>query len=126
MSAPVQTSNNPASPAVGGTSTEIYPCNEALIVASRLAIQNEMPIHFDYYVPTSTGKAFIGEDTENPKERVLLKGADEFTSLIKKLGKGGNDIIVMTENSIYIISGKTMKKKVSMKDLHMADDEDDY
>ena len=115
MSAPVQTSNT--------SSTEIFPCNEALIMASRLAIQNEMPIHLDYYVPTSTGKAFIGEDAET-KERVLLKSADEFTSLIKKLGKGGNDIILMTENSIYIISGKTMKKKVSMKDLHVPDDED--
>jgi hypothetical protein len=119
MSAPVQTTNSTPS------NTEVYPCNEALVMASRLAIQNEMPIHFDYYVPTSTGRAFIGEDAET-KERVLLKGPEEFTSLIKKLGKGGNDIIVMTENSIYIISGKTMKKKVSMKDLHMADDEDDY
>jgi hypothetical protein len=44
----------------------------------------------------------------------LIKvGGDEFTSLISKLYKVGADIVVLTENSIYIVSGKIGKKMLS-------------
>jgi hypothetical protein len=119
MSAPVQSTPNQAAP----SALEPFPCTEALQMATKLAIKHGMPIHLDYYVDTATGKAFIGEDNTNPNERVLLKSAEEFTSLIDKLGKAGNDLIIMTENSIYIISSKTMKKKVSMDKLHGASDD---
>jgi len=119
MSAPVQSTPAQTQP----PALEPFPCIEALQMAAKLAIKDNMPIHLDYYVDTATGKAFIGEDNKNPAERVLLKSADEFTSLISKLGKAGNDLIIVTENSIYIISNKTMKKKVSMDKLHRPDDD---
>ena len=122
MSAPAQLTNS-KSVASPSTIAEPFPCMEALQMAAKLAIKNNMPVHFDYYVDTATGKAFIGEDSTNPNERVLLKSGDEFTSLIDKLGKAGSDLLIMTENSIYIISSKTTKKKVSMDKLHGSDND---
>ena len=130
MSAPVQntpngSSNAPViSPAPGtpGAPSPI-PCNDAIMMAARLAFAGKMPIQTDYYYSTAIGQAFIGEDVET-KERALVKNRDEFTSNIKKMGKAGDDVVIMTENSVYVISGKTMKRRVSMKELRAFEDED--
>jgi hypothetical protein len=129
MSAPVQntpngSSNNSAvaAPSAGPAVSPI-PCNEAIMMAARLAFAGKMPIQTDYYYPTATGQAFIGEDVET-KERALVKNRDEFTSNIKKMGKAGDDVVIMTENSVYVISGKTVKRRVSMKELRAFEDED--
>ncbi len=84
--------------------------------AARLAIQHDRPIMLDYYVDTSTNKAFLGED-QDTKERILVKSKDEFTSSVQKSFKVGDDFIIMTENSLYIVSGKITKRKISMASL---------
>ncbi len=84
--------------------------------AARLAIQNDRPIMLDYYVDTATGKAFIGEDIDT-KEKVLVKSRDEFTSSVQRSFRVGEDIIILTENSLYIISSKIGKKRISMASL---------
>jgi len=126
MSAPVQNTPNGSSnnSAVAAPPTvSPIPCNEAIMMAARLAFAGKMPIQTDYYYPTATGQAFIGEDVET-KERALVKNRDEFTSNIKKMGKAGDDVVIMTENSVYVISGKTVKRRVSMKELRAFEDED--
>ena len=108
----------PATPApttTGGTS-EPLPNPTCLVQAAKLAIQHDKPIQLDYYVATHTGSAFLGEDAKT-KERVLVKSKEEFTSLIQKLYKVGEDYIIMTENSIYVISGKLQKRKVDLAAL---------
>jgi len=128
MSAPVQNTpnssvGNGATPAGAAPAVSPIPCNEAIMMAARLAFAGKMPIQTDYYYPTAIGQAFIGEDVET-KERALVKNQDEFTSNIKKMGKAGDDVVIMTENSVYVISGKTMKRRVSMKDLRRFEEED--
>ncbi len=96
---------------------EILPQPTTLVHAARLAVQNDKPILLDYYVDTALGKAFLGEDAET-KEKVLVKSKDEFTSNINRTFKVGDDFLIMTENSIYIVSGKITKKRISMAALN--------
>lgn len=96
--------------------TEILPQATTLLHAAKLAIKHDKPIQMDYYVDTAIGKAFLGEDTER-KERVLVKSKDEFTSTIAHTYKVGDDFLIMTENSIYIVNGKIQKKRISMAAL---------
>ena len=100
---------------VGGTQ-EPLPNPTCLVQAAKLAIQHDKPIQLDYHVATHTGSAFLGEDAKT-KERVLVKSKEEFTSLIQKLYKVGDDYIIMTENSIYVVSGKLQKRKVDLAAL---------
>jgi hypothetical protein len=112
----------PAAPAITlaatttGGAQEPLPNPTCLVQAAKLAIQHDKPIQLDYYVATHTGSAFLGEDAKT-KERVLVKSKEEFTSLIQKLYKVGEDYIIMTENSIYVVSGKLQKRKVDLAAL---------
>lgn len=92
------------------------PNPNVLLQASKLAIQQDKPIQLDYYQDTATEKAFVGEDKET-KERMLVKSGDEFTSLIQNTYKVGDDYIMITENSIYIVSGKIQKRYIQANQL---------
>jgi len=97
------------------------PTPQTLVQAAKLAIEQDRAIMLDYYVDTAQGKAFLGEDGAT-KERVLVKSKEEFTSLIKKLYKVGEDFIVLTENSLYVVSGKIQKRTVNLASLQEAYD----
>jgi hypothetical protein len=107
-------------PATGGAS-EILPPAQTMLQAAKLAIEQDRAIMMDYYRQTGAGTAFLGEDPDT-KERILVKSKDEFTSLIKKLYKVGDDFIILTENSLYIVSGKIQKRKVNLASLQEAYD----
>jgi hypothetical protein len=102
-------------------SASLAPTPQTLIQAAKLAMEQDRAIMLDYYVDTAQGKAFLGEDSAT-KERVLVKSKEEFTSLIKKLYKVGEDFIVLTENSLYIVSGKIQKRTVNLASLQEAYD----
>ena len=102
-------------------SASLAPTPQTLIQAAKLAMEQDRAIMLDYYVDTAQGKAFLGEDGAT-KERVLVKSKEEFTSLIKKLYKVGEDFIVLTENSLYIVSGKMQKRTVNLASLQEAYD----
>ena len=120
MSAPTAPSTTPAAPAAA--STEVLPSVAVLQHAARLAIQQDKPILLDYYVETATGKAFMGEDQET-KEKMLIKSNEEFTSLVQKVYKVQEDYIIMTENSIYLASGKIQKRRIQAPALRNAVEE---
>ena len=114
-------STNPAATtATAAATAEVLPSVAVLQHAARLAIQQDKPILLDYYVDTATGKAFMGED-EQTKERMLVKSSDEFTSLIQKVYKVQEDFIIMTENSIYIVSGKIQKRRINATQMRQVD-----
>ena len=134
MSTPsVASASKPAAPATAATpatpatttvaataattaAADILPNPTCLVQAARLAIQQDKPIQLDYYTATATKTAFIGEDPES-KDKVLVKSKEEFTSHIQKLYKVGEDYLVLTENSIYIVSGAVQKRKVNLAAL---------
>ena len=99
-----------------GQSVEVFPNPSALLQAAKLAMAQDKPIQLDYYAETASGKAFMGEDAET-KEKMLVKSAEEFTSLIQKVYKVAEDYIIMTENSIYLVSGRVQKRRIQANSL---------
>ena len=122
MSAPASTQSATQSAAgVAPVITAPVPSPKTLVEAAKMAMEQDRAIMLDYFRETSNGTAFLGED-KHTEDRVLIKSKEEFTSLIKKLYKVGDDFIILTENSIYIVSGKTQKKKVDLAALQEAYD----
>ena len=132
MSAPVQSASSATpKPSTGGSTAVVaaaapvasdpMPSAQTLLQASKLALADDRAIMLDYYIGSSKGTAFLGEDPET-KERILVKSKEEFTSLIKKLYKVGDDFIVVTENSVYLVAGTIQKRKVNLAALQEAYD----
>lgn len=92
------------------------PSVQVLIQAAKLAQQLDRPIQMDYYADSCCKKAVIGVDSDT-QDKLLVKSNDEYTSLIQKIYKTGDDYLVLTENSIYIVSGKVEKRKIQTSSL---------
>jgi len=87
------------------------PSAQVLLQAAKLSIEQDKPIMLDYFVGTASQQAFMGEDQET-KEKMLIKSNEEFTSLVQKMYKVQDDYIILTENSLYIVSGKIQKRRI--------------
>jgi hypothetical protein len=122
MSSAAPPSNVPVNTAVAAPTAasavagERVPSATTLLNAAKLAIQRDMPIQLDYFVDSADGKAFLGEDAQT-NEKMLVKNSEEYTSHIQKIYKAGDDFIIMTENSIYLVSGKVQKRKIQASTL---------
>ena len=88
------------------------PSDKTLLHAARIAIEQDKPIMLDYYLDTKEGRAFLGEDATT-KDKMLVRSEEEYTSLIQKIFKVKDDFIVITENSLYIVSGSIKKKSIT-------------
>lgn len=128
MSAPASTnsqvnsaSSSSAASSAAASDSFLMPSSQILQQAAKLAIEQDRAIMLDYYQQSAKGTAFLGEDPDT-KERILVKSKEEFTSLIKKIFKAGDDFIILTENSLYIASGKIQKRKVNLAALQEAYD----
>ncbi len=123
MSTPAQstTQTQPPASSTPAATTELLPSTTTLLQAAKISIQEDRAIMLDYFRQTANGTAFLGEDPDT-KERILVKSKEEFTSLIKKLYKSGDEYIILTENSLYIVSGKIQKRKVNLASLQEAYD----
>ena len=108
--------NPPMTPAAAAGSNNPMPAAATLMNAAKLAIQRDMAIQLDYFVESAVGTAFLGEDAQT-NEKMLVKNSEEYTSHIQKIYKAGEDFIIMTENSIYIVSGKIQKRKIQASSL---------
>ena len=115
MSVPVPTTTSIV-PTASVKQSFPMPCEQVLLQAVRLAIELDRAIQLDYYVDTFNKKAVIGEDEET-KDKMLIKSREEYTSVISKIYKVENDYIILTENSIYIVSGNVQKRKVALSSL---------
>jgi hypothetical protein len=87
------------------------PTEATLKHASKLAIVDDKPIMLDYWTDSLDKKALIGA-RENG-EKLLVKNEQEYTSCIGKFYKSGTEYIVITENSIYIVSNEIPTRKIS-------------
>jgi len=94
----------------------VLPNASTIMQAVKLAMTQDKPIQLDYYTDSFNGKAYLGEDADT-KERMLVKSKDEFTSTVSKLYKVADDIIIVTENSIYVVSGKTGRRIIKANSL---------
>ena len=122
MSAPQPASTAPPSNSTVANTAgqEKLPSTSTLVSAAKLAIQKDMAIQLDYFVDSYDGKAFLGEDAQT-SAKMLVKNSEEYTSHIQKIYKAGDDFIIMTENSIYLVSGRIQKRKIQGSTLRNDD-----
>lgn len=78
---------------------------------SKIAISEDRPIMMDYWTASIEKRALIGLRENN--EKLLVKSEEEYTSPIQKIFKVGNDFIIMTENSIYLVDNKIPTKRIA-------------
>jgi hypothetical protein len=77
----------------------------------KLSVVDDKPIMLDYWTASLDKKAFIG--AKDSGEKLLVKSEDEYTSGIIKFYKSGSEYIVVTENSIYIVSADIQPRRIS-------------
>jgi hypothetical protein len=87
------------------------PSDVTLKHAVKLSIVDDKPIMMDYWTFSLDKKALIGA-RENG-EKLLVKSEDEYTSCIQKFYKSGTEYIIITENSIYLVSNDIPTRKIS-------------
>lgn len=87
------------------------PSNVCISHAMKLAIVEDKPIMMDYWTASLDKSVIIGV-SEN-KDKLLVKSEDEYTSTIAKIYKVETEYIIMTENSIYIVSNDIPTKRIN-------------
>jgi len=87
------------------------PSDMTLKHATKLAIVEDKPILLDYWTASLDKKALVG--LKENGEKLLVKSEEEYTSSIAKFYKSGTEYIVITENSIYIVSHEIPTRKIS-------------
>lgn len=87
------------------------PSDVTLKHAAKLGIVEDKPIMLDYWTSSLDKKALIGIRENN--EKLLVKSEEEYTSSIVKFYKSGTEYIIITENSIYIVSSDIPNRRIS-------------
>jgi len=87
------------------------PDTKTLQHASKLAIVDDKPIMLDYWNESLEKSVLIG--VKENQEKLLVKSEEEYTSPIVKIYKTGNEYIVATENSIYLVDINIPTKRIS-------------
>ena len=106
-----------ASAAAGGATVAAnnsnyrLPSDVTLQHASKLSIVEDKPIMLDYWTASVDKKALVG--VRESGEKLLVKSAEEYTSAIAKFYKSASEYIIITENSIYIVSSDIPTRKIS-------------
>ena len=91
----------------GGKPKLSIPCAETLQQACKLSIKTQKPMCFYFYVDSLKGNICIAT---NDDEKIIFKNNDEHTSPIQNTYKVNDEYLVVTENTIYVISAKTQIK----------------
>lgn len=94
------------------------PSSETLAFAVKLSISEDKPIMMDYWTCSIDKSVLIGHKTDGTgdkknTERMLVRNEEEYTSPISKIYKQGEDMIIITENSIYIVDAKIPSRRIS-------------
>jgi len=88
------------------TSSVSIPHVTTLQQAGSIAIQEDKAIKLDYYVDSLNNSCKLVKTQD--KDTILYKNNDEYTSPLQKVFQveNQNDVICVSENSIYIVSTK--------------------
>jgi hypothetical protein len=110
------TSVQPPAPSQGpsvttNNTTYRLPADATLQNATKLSIVEDKPVMFDYWTDSLDKKALIG--VRESGEKLLVKSAEEYTSPVAKFYKSLSEYIIITENSIYIVSSDIPTRKIS-------------
>ena len=95
----------------GKTAGYQLPGATTLSHAAKLGLMEDKPIMLDYWAGSLDKKVLIG--VRENQEKLLVKSEDEYTSPISKIFKVDESYIIMTENSIYLVSSSIPNKRIS-------------
>jgi hypothetical protein len=87
------------------------PHNTTLRHVAKLSIVEDKPILLDYWTSSLDKEVIIG--VRENEEKLLVKSEDEYTSPISKIYKVESEYIIVTENSIYLVSAEISTKRIS-------------
>jgi hypothetical protein len=87
------------------------PTDVTLKHACKIAIVEDKPIIMDYWSASLDNKALIG--IRDNKEKLLVKSEEEYTSPISKFYKSSSEYIIVTENSIYLVSSDIPNRNIT-------------
>ena len=87
------------------------PSNTCLQHAWKLAIVEDKEVKSDYWTSSLDKEIIIG--VKSNQEKLLVKSEDEYTSPISKIYKVESEYIIVTENSIYLVSGDIDSQRIS-------------
>jgi hypothetical protein len=87
------------------------PSNTCLQHAWKLAIVEDKEIKTDYWTGSLDKQVIIG--VKSTQEKLLVKSEDEYTSPIAKIYKVESEYIIVTENSIYLVSSEIESSRIS-------------
>jgi hypothetical protein len=87
------------------------PSSQCMTHCCKLAVAEDKPIMFDYWTDSLDKSVLIG--VRDSQEKLLVKNEEEYTSPIVKIYKAENEYIVVTENSLYIVSSDIPTRRIS-------------
>ena len=93
------------------TSNYRLPSSTTLQHVTKISITEDKPIMMDYWTGSLDKQVLIG--MRESGEKLLVKSEDEYTSPISKIYKVEEEFIILTENSIYLISADIETKRIS-------------
>ena len=93
------------------SATYRMPSSETLSHAAQKAIVDDRPIVLDYWQGSIDKTVVVG--VRDSDEKLLVKSAEEYTSPITKMFKVGNEYLVLTENSIYLVDAGIETRRIS-------------
>ena len=99
---------------MSGTGENRLPSEKALKHLANLAIDHDKPIMMDYWTDSfadSDASVLIG--VRENDEKLLVRSEEEYTSPITKIFRVAEEYIVITENSIYVVSATIPTKRIS-------------
>jgi hypothetical protein len=92
-------------------STYRYPLDATMKYACELAVAEDKPIMMDYWTYSIDKKALVG--VRESGEKLLVKSAEEYTSPIAKVYRSMSEYIILTENSLYIVSSDIPTRRIT-------------
>jgi hypothetical protein len=91
----------------------VLPSQKVMQHACKLACTNDKPILLDYWLDSHATGGTVMIGVKPNEEKILLRSEEEYTSPISKVYKVGEEFILITENSIYIVSAKIQSRKIN-------------
>jgi hypothetical protein len=85
------------------------PSAGVMLRAAQIAIDDDRPIMLDYWADSRAKKCCIGVK-DNIK--YIVKSDNEYTSTIEDIKKVDGCFIILTENSLYIVSQEIPVRKI--------------
>lgn len=91
----------------------LLPSEKVLKHVTKLSIEQDKPIMMDYWVDSYGDSPNVLIGVRNNDEKLLVRSTEEYTSPISKIFKVCEEYIVVTENSIYVVSTQIPTKRIS-------------